>query len=145
MPALTTSIPDHIREFLQAPRFASVATVDEDGRPRQAVVWFLFDRGTIVINSLEGRRWPANLRRDPRVSIAVTDGVKQAWVGLTGTIEVVDDQAQAQADIDAMARRYQVTGDPADPEELIERRFSRQKRVSFRLRPTAIHDHVARD
>jgi PPOX class probable F420-dependent enzyme len=146
MPTLTTTtLPDHVRQFLEQPRFASIATVDDDGTPRQAVIWFLFDGDTIVINSLEGRRWPTNLRRDPRISIAITDGVEQSWVGLSGTVEVVDDQAQAQADIAAMARRYEVTGDPPDAEELIERRFSKQKRVSFRLRPTAIHDHVPHD
>jgi PPOX class probable F420-dependent enzyme len=145
VPALTSALPAHIRRFLEEPRFASVATVDADGAPRQAVVWFLIEDDTIVINSLDGRRWPSNLQRDPRVSIAITDGVMQSWVGLSGTVEVVDDQAQAQADIAAMARRYEVTGDPPDAEALIERRFSKQKRVSFRLRATAIHDHVPHD
>jgi PPOX class probable F420-dependent enzyme len=143
MPVLTTSLPEHVRHFLEQPRFLSVSTVDEDGTPRQAVIWFLLDGDTIVINSLDGRRWPSNLRRDPRVSVAVTDALEQSWVGLTGNVEVVDDQAQAQADIAAMARRYE-TGDPADAEELIERRFRQQRRVSFRLRPTGIHDHIIR-
>jgi PPOX class probable F420-dependent enzyme len=144
VPAMTTSLPDHVCQFLDQPRFASIATVDEDGTPRQAVVWFLFDGDTLVINSLEGRRWPSNLRRDPRISIAVTDAVAQSWVGLTGTVEVIDDQEQAQADIAAMARRYE-TSDPNDAEALIESRFRKQRRVSFRLRPTGFHDHVVRD
>jgi len=139
MPTLTSALPEHVRRFLSEPRFATVATVDDDGAPRQAVVWFLFDGDTIVINSLEGRRWPTNLRRDPRVSIAITDAVAQAWVGLSGTVEVVDDQAQAQADIAAMARRYE---EPDEAEAVIATRFSKQQRVSFRLRPAAIHDHL---
>jgi PPOX class probable F420-dependent enzyme len=141
MPTLTTSLPDHVRQFLDEPRFASIATVDEDGTPRQAVVWFLFDGETIVINSLEGRRWPSNLKRDPRVSISITDAVAQSWVGLTGTVEVVEDQEQAQADIAAMARRYE---SPDDAEAVIQSRFRAQQRVSFRLRPTGFHDHVER-
>jgi PPOX class probable F420-dependent enzyme len=143
MPALTsTTLPDHVRRFLSDPRYAAVATVDEDGSPRQAVVWFLLDGDTIVINSLEGRRWPTNLRRDPRVSIAITDAHEQLWVGLTGTVEIVDDQEQAQADIAAMARRYD---EPAEAEAVIANRFSKQQRVSFRLRPTTIHDHLEAD
>jgi PPOX class probable F420-dependent enzyme len=144
MPAHTTSLPAKVRAFLDEPRFAAVATTDDDGAPRQAVVWFLLDGDTIVVNSLEGRRWPSNLRRDPRVSIAITDASDESWVGLTGVVEVVDDQAAAQADIAAMARRYGAD-DPAAAEELIRSRFQTQRRVSFRLRPSGIHDHIDTD
>jgi PPOX class probable F420-dependent enzyme len=141
LPALT-SLPDHVRRFLGEPRYAIVATIDADGAPRQAVIWFLLDGDTIVINSLDGRRWPTNLRRDPRVSIAVTDSNDESWVGLTGAVEVVDDQEQAQADIAAMARRY--NRDPAAVDESIAT-FRTQRRVSFRLRPSRIHDHIEDD
>jgi PPOX class probable F420-dependent enzyme len=134
-----SALPDHVRAFLEAPRFAAIATTDEDGAPRQAVIWFILDGDTIVINSLEGRRWPTNLRRDRRISIAITDATEQTWVGLSGTVEVVDDQALAQADIAAMARRYE---DPEDAEAVIATRFSKQQRVSFRVRITGIHDHL---
>ncbi|HEX7221935.1 MAG TPA: TIGR03618 family F420-dependent PPOX class oxidoreductase [Candidatus Limnocylindrales bacterium] len=133
------SLPDHVRAFLDVPRFATIATTDDDGAPRQAVIWFLLDGDTIVVNSLDGRRWPANLRRDHRIAIAVTDATDQSWVGLTGTVDVVDDQAQAQADIAAMARRYD---DPEEAEAVIANRFSKQRRVSFRVTVAAIHDHL---
>jgi PPOX class probable F420-dependent enzyme len=137
----TTPLPDHVRRFLAEPRYASVATVDEDGSPRQAVVWFLLDGDSIVVNSLHGRRWPTNLRRDPRVSIAVTDARRQSWVGLTGTVEVIDDHAPAQAHIAAMARRYHVD-DPEEAESVIRDRFEKQRRVSFRVSVDGIHDHI---
>ena len=35
-------------------------------------------------NSREGRRWPSNLRRDPRIRFAVYDGPD--WVGLSGRV-----------------------------------------------------------
>jgi PPOX class probable F420-dependent enzyme len=142
--APTTPLPDHVRAFLSEPRYASVATVDANGAARQAVVWYLLDGETIVVNSLEGRLWPTNLRRDPRVSIAITASDREEWVGLTGTVEIVDDQEQAQADIAAMARRYN-PDDPAGAEELIETRFRTQRRVSFRLRPSQVHDHLDGD
>ena len=140
----TTMLTDRVRRFLSEPRYAAVATIDEDGGPRQTIVWFLLDADTVVINSLEGRRWPTNLRRDPRVSIAITEPNRESWVGLTGMVEVVDDQAQAQADIAAMARRFHAAN-PAEAEAIIESRFSKQQRVSFRLRPTSIHDHIEDD
>jgi PPOX class probable F420-dependent enzyme len=144
MPTTTTPLPDHVRAFLAEPRYAAIATVDADGAPRQAVIWYLLDGDTIVINSLEGRLWPTNLRRDPRVSIAVTAVDREDWVGLTGSVEVVDDPEQAQADIAAMARRYH-HAHPEAAEELIESRFRPQQRVSFRLAPTRIHDHIDGD
>ena len=139
-----TALPDHVRRFLAEPRYAAVATTDPDGAPRQAVVWFLFDGDTIVINSRDGRRWPTNLRRDPRIAIAITDPDEESWIGLTGSVEVVDDQPQAQADIAAMARRYH-TANPAEAERVISEEFSKQQRVSFRLRPSGIHDHIEGD
>ena len=72
MSATTTPLPDHVRAFLAEPRYATVATTDANGAPRQAVIWYLLDGDTIVINSLDGRLWPTNLRRNPHVSIAVT-------------------------------------------------------------------------
>jgi PPOX class probable F420-dependent enzyme len=139
-----TPLPDHVRRFLSARRYAAVATVDEDGAPRQAVIWYLLDGDELVINSLEGRRWPTNLRRDPRVSLAVTAPAEESWVGITGRVTVVDDQAQAQADIAAMARFYNAD-DPDGAEELIRNRFETQQRVSFRIAVTGIHDHIEGD
>lgn len=137
----TTPLPDHVRHFLAEPRYAAIATVDEDGAPRQAVIWFLLDGDQVVINSLDGRRWPSNLRRDPRISIAITDATRQSWVGLNGTVELIDDQAEAQAHIAAMARRYN-EDDPAEAERLIHDRFEKQRRVSFRISITGFHDHI---
>jgi PPOX class probable F420-dependent enzyme len=135
------TLPDHVRRFLGERRYASIGTVDADGAPRQAVIWYRLDGDTIVINSLEGRRWPTNLRRDPRISIAVTDAREQSWVGINGVADVVEDQATAQADIAAMARFYHAD-DPQYAEDLIRTRFETQQRVSFRVRPLAIHDHI---
>ncbi|HET9345386.1 MAG TPA: TIGR03618 family F420-dependent PPOX class oxidoreductase [Candidatus Limnocylindrales bacterium] len=144
MPTTTAPLPAHVRAFLEQPRYAAIATTDPDGAPRQAVVWFLLDGDTIVVNSLDGRRWPTNLRRDPRISVAITDAATESWVGVTGTVEIVDDQERAQADIAAMARRFHAAN-PAHAEELIERRFRPQQRVSFRVIPDGIHDHLEDD
>jgi PPOX class probable F420-dependent enzyme len=133
-PAQPESIPADVRDFLAAPRFAVISTINPDGSAHQAVVWYLLEGDEIVVNSREGRRWPSNLRRDPRLSVAVHDGAD--WVGLRGQVAIVDDQPTAQADIAAMARRYD---DPADAEAEISTQFRHQQRVSFRLRATAIH------
>ena len=142
-PAQSPTLPDRILRFIDAPRFASISTVDPDGAPRQAVVWYLLKGDELVINSLDGRRWPANLRRDPRISFTVIDSKDgYNWIGLTGEVaEVIDDQSKAQADIAAMARLYHAD-DPQEAEDLIRNRFEKQHRVSFRVRITGFHDHL---
>lgn len=134
-------IPDDVRAFIDTIRFATIATIDTDGGPRQAVIWYTLEGDEIVINSRVGRRWPTNLLRDPRVSFSVideTDGYR--WIGMDCVATPVEDQAAAQADIAGMARRYHAD-EPAKAERLIERQFQRQPRISFRLRATHVVTH----
>ncbi len=139
-----TPLPDHVRAFLAAPgRFATLATVDPDGTPRQAVIWYRLDPDDrIVINSADGRRWPANLRRDPRCSVVMADPADAySFVAMTGHVaEVIDEQAIAQADIAGLAHRYHAD-DPAQAEGVIAR-FRTQHRVTFRVAVDAVHDHI---
>jgi PPOX class probable F420-dependent enzyme len=137
-------LPDRIRAFLAAPgRFATLATLDPDGAPRQAVLWYRLDPDDrLVVNSADGRRWPANLRRDPRCSISVVDPADgYSFVALTGRVaEVIDQQAIAQADIAGLARRYHAD-EPAKADATIEG-FRTQHRVTFRIDLLAVHDHL---
>lgn len=140
--AASSALSEPIREFLETTRFATIATVDPDGRPHQAVIWYRLDGDEIVLNSKVGRRWPFNLVRDQRISVAVHDDIDgYRWVGLSGRVTVVEDQATAQADIAEMARRYHAD-EPEDAERLV-RGFVTQRRISFRVRVDATHDHLA--
>ena len=138
LPALT----ERVRAFIGATRFVTIATIDPDGSPRQALIWYRLDGDEIVLNSRVGRRWPSNLVRDERISLAVHDQADgYRWVGLTGRVTVVRDQATAQADIAEMARRYHAD-EPEEAEELILNRFQTQERISFRVRIETVHDHL---
>ena len=135
-------LPEEARAFLDDTRFATIATVDPDGTPRNAVVWYTVDGDEIVLNSAVGRRWPSNLRHDPRVALAVIDHADgYRWLGISGVVSVVEDQATAQADIAGMARRYHID-DPDEAERLIHGRFERQARVSFRLHVVSVTNHL---
>jgi PPOX class probable F420-dependent enzyme len=139
---MTAPLPEPIRAFLDDLRFATISTIDPDGAPRQAVVWYAVDGDEIVINSAQGRRWPANLLRDPRIAFSVTDGADgYRWVGLTGAVRAIIDRTTAQADIAAMARRYHAD-EPDEAERLIRDRFERQQRITFRFSPATVHDHL---
>jgi hypothetical protein len=62
-------------------------------------------------------------------------------VGLDAEVaEIVDDQAIAQADIADLARRY-YADDPAEVDASLAG-FQAQRRVTFRLRITSLHDHL---
>jgi PPOX class probable F420-dependent enzyme len=139
---LRDPLTDRVRAFLAAPRrFVTIATLDPDGSPRQAVAWYRLDPdGRITVNSAAGRRWPANLRRDPRCSLTVPGGADgYAFVALVGrVVEVVDDQEIAQADIADLARRHH---DPARAERVIAA-FRGQQRVTFRIEILAVYDHL---
>jgi PPOX class probable F420-dependent enzyme len=137
-----TAFPDHIRAFLDDDRFATISTLDPDGTPRQAVVWYTVDDDEIVLNSAIGRRWPTNLLRDPRLAFTVIDAADQyRWVGLNGMVRTITDWATAQADIAAMARRYHAD-EPDEAERIIRERFEREERISFRFHATSIHDEL---
>ena len=140
-PARTASLTERIRAFLDRPLFLSLATIDPDGAPRQAVIWYrLEDDGRILVNSRVGRRWPANLLRDGRASLAITDTADgYSWIGLTGHVDdVVDQHDAALSDIVALAWRYHPEGpDPADLES-----YEAYPRITFRIAVDAVHDHL---
>lgn len=141
MPDNTSTTRAHAG-FLAGRHVATIATIDEDGAPRQAVAWYRLESdGRVLLNSRLGRRWPANLLRDPRVSIAVTDIADPLrWLGMTGVVdEVVDDLERARDDIVMLARRYSADG-TVDPET--EATFRGQPRVTFLVRVASVHDHL---
>jgi PPOX class probable F420-dependent enzyme len=129
VPNESRPLPDAVRRFLEPPRHATIATLQPDGSVLQAVVWYgLEDGRSLLINSRNGRRWPANLERDPRIAVAVYDDADpDHWVSIRGTVEVVRSGEPAVADIQALARRYR--GNPAD--------FVGQDRITFRVHPQA--------
>jgi PPOX class probable F420-dependent enzyme len=136
-----TRLPDHVRTFFDSERFATISTIDPDGAPRQAVVWYALEGDEFVINSRVGRRWPSNLLRDPRIAFSVIDDEDSArWAGVTGTALAVTDRTTAQADIAGMARRYEA----ADPDEVRQSiaSFEKQDRISFRFRPESVYDRL---
>lgn len=127
----------HVRDHLAAPgRYATVATIEPDGSPLQAAVWYaLEDDATLLLNSLEGRRWPANLRRDPRASVVVASG--STYVALRGTAEFLYGGDAASRDIERLAHLYE----QGDALERMIAVFDGQRRVSFRFHPRSAHFH----
>ncbi len=141
MPTPLATLTPEVRAFLEHPMVASIASVDPDGAPRQAVVWYRLEPdGRILVNSRTPRRWCLNLLREPRVALSVVDHHDlYRWIGLTAEVdEVVDDVERARDDIVALAHRYR----PEGPTASAIAAFRSQPRVTFLLRVTGVHDHL---
>lgn len=66
-----TTLPAAAHPFLDGTEIAAVATIEPDGRPQVSPVWVRRDGDDILFSTTAGRRKPANLRRDPRVTVLV--------------------------------------------------------------------------
>ena len=127
--------------FLRDLNMVSVATIDPDGKPRQAVTWFRLEPdGRILINGRLPRRWCANLLHDPRVSLSIIDARDgYRWLGLTGVVDqVVDDVVPARQDIVALANRYH--DDNPDPRDIAA--FNSQPRLTFYVMITGVYQRL---
>ncbi|HEV8489575.1 MAG TPA: TIGR03618 family F420-dependent PPOX class oxidoreductase [Candidatus Limnocylindrales bacterium] len=132
----TTRLPERIRTFLAAPRYATISTVNPDGSPHQAIVWYALDGDNLLINSRAERQWPTNLRRDPRISIAVYEVERPFhWIGLKGRADLVNEGDDATNDVMALARRYS-----KDPNA-----YKGQNRLTFRVRVEQTYEYGADD
>lgn len=132
-------LPDHVREFLERPLYAVIATVGAARAPHQAVIWYRLDPdGRVLVNSRSPRRWPRELDQERQASLAFPDlDDPMRWVGLETVVEdVVNDVEQARDDIVALAVRY-----GEDDEDSVAA-FRTQQRISYRLRVIAVADHL---
>ncbi len=124
------------RRFLEEPRVGVVATINPDGSVLQAPIWYRLEGDDIVFNSRVGRRWPANLDRDPRVSFVVPRG--NDYVAVAGEVQIDPDPERGVRVILELAARYE--GSEAATSDTDQ--FNTQQRVTFRLRPTKIFESL---
>jgi PPOX class probable F420-dependent enzyme len=117
------------RAFLEEKRFAVVGTINADGSPHLAVMWYLIDGDDLVVNSAQGRIKDRNLAADPRMSVLVADGYR--WIRVDGRAGIEHDQSIAHADIRRLASRYYE--DERRVEDSVKNNFSKQHRITYRL------------
>jgi PPOX class probable F420-dependent enzyme len=99
-------IDGRAQELIDAPNFAHLATVRKDGSAHGTVVWAHSEDGRLTLNSAEGRAWPANVRRDPRVTVTVANAENPyEYVEVRGRV-VEDTHDGADEHIDALSKKY---------------------------------------
>jgi PPOX class probable F420-dependent enzyme len=67
------NLPDPLLDLLRQPSPCFVATLMPDGSPQLTQTWVDTDGKNVVVNSVEGHQKVRNLRRDPRVAVAISD------------------------------------------------------------------------
>jgi PPOX class probable F420-dependent enzyme len=125
------------RTFLEEKRFAVLATLNRDGSVQQTTMWYLLEDETILMNTLAGRLKDRNLRRDGRISLCVEDGYR--YLTISGQVEIIDDPEIAQRDIHRLSARYH--GESQEAQQM-DTRFSKEQRVTLRLKVEHIHEYL---
>ena len=93
-------------KLLRQNHLAYLATVNADGSPQVTPVWVDTDGEAVIMNTSIGRLKERNLRRDPRVMIAVNDPANPNATQLLikGRAELIEEGAKEV--IDKLAKKY---------------------------------------
>ena len=133
---MSIKLSERARAYLNELRFAVLGTINRDGTPQLTTMWYLLEGDIIVMNTKVGRAKERNMRRDPRISMCIEDGYD--FLTINGTVEMIDDPEIAQNDIYRLSRRYH---GEAKARRQMEEQFSKETRVSLRLKPESIIEY----
>lgn len=99
-------VPEKYRDLFSKRSFASLSTLMPDGSPQVTPVWCDFDGQHVIFNSAKGRQKDRNVRRDPRVAIAIIDPDNPyRYLEIRGRVVEITEQG-ADTHIDKMAKKY---------------------------------------
>jgi PPOX class probable F420-dependent enzyme len=116
------------KDLFQKKAFANLATLMPDGRPQVTPVWCDYDGQYVIVNSARGRQKDRNMRRDPRVALAIVDPDNPyRYIEIRGQVAEIAEQG-AEEHIDRMAQKY--LGLDKYPH-----RASGEVRVLYKIRP----------
>jgi PPOX class probable F420-dependent enzyme len=130
---MALTLPDAVRALVDGKNFATVATIDPDGGPQTSVIWIGLDDGDLVFSATEDRRKVRNLRRDPRVSVSITDAENPyRHTQLRGTVTLTPDPGKTLPK--TLSHKYLAEDPPAEGGDV--------QRVIVRLRVEKIAGNV---
>ncbi|WP_436776898.1 PPOX class F420-dependent oxidoreductase [Yinghuangia sp. YIM S09857] len=102
---MADKLTDAARTMIDAPNFATMATLLPDGRPQLSVVWVRTDGDDLLVSTVKGRRKHRNIEADPRVTLLVyPKDDPYTYVEVRGTASLEDDGAPEL--IQELSQRY---------------------------------------
>jgi PPOX class probable F420-dependent enzyme len=107
---MSTPLPQEIKQLLDGPNFAHLATVMADGSPHSVPVWVGREGDRVLVCTGEGSLKARNTRRDPRVALSILD-VRDPYREAQLRARVVERRPDPALEImDPISRKY--TGKP---------------------------------
>jgi PPOX class probable F420-dependent enzyme len=103
-------LPDRLVELMTGRNPCFVTTLMPDGSPQTTQTWVDTDGDHMVINTVQTHQKVRNVRRDPRVSVAVCDAADTSrYFAVRGHVTKITTEGGAEH-IELLAQRY--TGGP---------------------------------
>ena len=108
MDDMTTTLSDAAKAWFDSAEFATLATIEPDGRPQLSVVWVSRDGDDILVSTVEGRRKHRNLLADPRCTVLLyPKDSPYAYVEVRGTASLTREGGREL--IDEHSHKYRGT------------------------------------
>lgn len=134
---------DEIEAFVAGHRTAILSTIGPSGQPHTIAMWYALIDGVIWFETKAKAQKVLNLRRDPRVTVLIEDGLTYdtlRGVSLEGTAEIVEERDALWAVGVSMWERY---NGPYSEEvkPLVELMLHKRVAVRFDVQRTRSWDH----
>jgi PPOX class probable F420-dependent enzyme len=128
---MAEQVPDKYADLFKKKAFANLGTLMKDGSPQVTPVWCDYDGKHVRVNSALGRVKDKNIRRDPRVSLAIQDPENPyRYMEIRGKVVEIT-QNGADDHINSLSQKY--LGNPVYPY-----RQPGEVRVLYKIEPEKV-------
>ena len=126
-------------------RLGILITIRSDGRPQSSDIVYYVDAGVFFISMTVGRAKTANLRRDPRAVLHVSDEKAWSYVSLDGTVELLPPTTTpGDATSDALVDYYERMAGPHPDWDEYRQAMIDESRLLARFTPTSAAAQIHR-
>ena len=120
-------------------------TIRSDGRPQSSDIVYFVDTGAFVISMTAGRAKTANLRRDPRAVLHISNEKAWSYVSLDGTVELSPPTlTPSDATSDALVDYYERMAGPHPDWAEYRQAMIDEGRLLARFTPTSATGQIHR-